>query len=146
MGVGWYGGTAMSDETRKTPRRRRATEPLAKPAAPAEPDGVDGQSEDDAHLSEAARGVIRQSADPRLDAHLARMLSEPAVAPAPAAAPALAVDESATDAHELERLREELQAARAAAETARQQVQTLTWVLIVAVAAIVVLLGVAVLK
>src|SRR4051794_32211694 len=140
----------MSDETRKTPRRRRAAEPLAKTAAPAQPDGVDGQSEDDAHLSEAARGVIRQSADPRLDAHLARMLSEPP-APAPsepaaAAAPGLAADAAAEQASELERVREELQTARAAADTARQQVQTLTWVLIVGVAAIVVLLGVAVLK
>jgi hypothetical protein len=140
----------MSDETRKTPRRRRAGEPLAKPAAPAQPDGVDTQSEDDAHLSEAARGVIRQSADPRLDAHLARMLSDP---PAPAAsepthatAPDPAVEAAAEQANELERVREELQTARAAADTARQQVQTLTWVLIVAVAAIVVLLGVAVLK
>jgi hypothetical protein len=136
----------MSDETRKTPRRRRATEAPANAAALGQPDAVDGQSEDDAHLSEAARGVIRQSADPRLDAHLARMLSEPAAAPAESATTEAADRRAADQASELERVREELQAARAAAETARQQVQTLTWVLVVAVAAIVVLLGVAVLK
>jgi len=70
-----------------------------------------------AGLSDAAREAIRQSSDPRLDAHLARMLSEPG-APAHGR-------EAATLQHELEAARGEVDGARAEAERLRSEIARL---------------------
>jgi hypothetical protein len=118
----------------------RAAHARTKPAPRAEPTEPE---EDAAHLSEAARGVVRQSADPRLDAHLARMLSPDETATATAAPPAARGTDA--DSHgELLRLTAELADARAAAEAAGRRVVSLTLLLGVALLAIVILLVVAV--
>jgi hypothetical protein len=90
----------------------------------------------EAHLSEAARGVIRQSADPRLDAHLARMLSETGSAPG----------RTREQDGEIARLTGELQAARAEGAAAARNAKTLMWLFAAAVVAIVILLVVLVLR
>ncbi|HEY3524073.1 MAG TPA: hypothetical protein VGK63_10230 [Candidatus Limnocylindrales bacterium] len=89
---------------------------------------------DEAMLAEAARGVIRQDADPRLDAHLARMLSD-----ADAAGPrrhgsdeALAADVAA--------VRAQLDDARSQVAASRARIRLLGWLLGAALVAIVVLL------
>jgi hypothetical protein len=126
----------MPDQDAAKPVRTRTRSASAHPPEPSsgtEPD------EESAHLSEAARGVIRQSADPRLDAHLARMLSaDEATAPAPAR------ESDAALRADVERLTAELATARAAAEAAGRHVISLGILLGVALLAIVILLVVAI--
>ncbi|HET7027045.1 MAG TPA: hypothetical protein VFI28_05100 [Candidatus Limnocylindrales bacterium] len=116
----------------------RAARARTKPAPREQPTEAD---EDAAHLSEAARGVVRQSADPRLDAHLARMLSPDETATPTHAPTVTRPTEAGRD--ELVRLTAELADARAAAEAAGRRVVSLTLLLGVALLAIVILLVVA---
>jgi hypothetical protein len=87
-----------------------------------------------ADLSDAARGVVRQSADPRLDAHLARMFSDPDAERDRRGR----ADESLVA--EVESLREELAVARSEADGSRRLVRTLTVLVMVGAITIVVLL------
>ncbi len=105
---------------------------------------------DDAALLEAARGVIRQDADPRLDAHLARMLSDVDAVPARRGARDDAAEAAEAD---LVALRTELGTARSEAETARSEaaaararVRILTVLLAAAILAIVLLVALLVLR
>lgn len=146
----------MPDQDADKPVRARTPGPSGHTPGPKAPE----PDEETAHLSEAARGVIRQSADPRLDAHLARMLSDTEAAPSRGAGHA---DLSA----ELERAREELAAAqsnaaaaraeaesarakvetaRIEADTARRRTTTLIWLLAAAAVAILILLVVVALR
>lgn len=131
----------MPDEDADEPVRARTPGPSGHPPVPKAPE----PDQETAHLSEAARGVIRQSADPRLDAHLARMLSDTEAGPRGAGHADLSA--------ELERAREELAAAqsdvvaaRMEAETARRRTTTLIWLFAAAVVAILILLVVVALR
>jgi hypothetical protein len=77
-------------------------------------DSATHADDSDAHLSEAARGVIRQSADPRLDAHMARLLSETPSTPT----------RSREQDREVERLNGELDGVRGQLESVRGQLET----------------------
>jgi hypothetical protein len=114
---------------------RDADKPGRARTKPAPPDQLIESDEEDAVLSEAARGVVRQEADPRLDAHLARMLS---AVDSPVAGRTREADASLRE--ELDRIRAELASAEASAASARRQVVTLGLLLGVAVVAIVILL------
>lgn len=98
------------------------------------------------HLPDAAREIIRQPADPRLDAHLARMGLLP---DSDAGAEALAVDSgtvasgpppSAGPASELEGMRAELASVQAALDAARRRISALSILLAVATIVVVILL------
>lgn len=95
---------------------------------------------DDGMLSEAARGVIRQDADPRLDAHLARMLSD-----AEAVGPRRRGGNEAVEA-DLAAVRAEIETARQEALAARERIRLLTRLLAVAIVAIVGLIVLVVLR
>jgi hypothetical protein len=132
------------DESRRSGRRRSraATEQATERPTDPTSDRAPEPDEEAAHLSEAARGVVRQSADPRLDAHLARMLSPDETAASAHPPTAMrSTDVSARD--EVARLTTELADARAAAEAAGRRVVSLTLLLGVALLAIVILLVVA---
>ena len=98
------------------------------------------------HLPDAAREIIRQPADPRLDAHLARMGLLP---DADAGAESVAVDPgtvapepppSAGPASELDGLRAELASVQTALDGARRCVSALSILLAVATIVVVILL------
>jgi hypothetical protein len=112
-----YGVAAMAEEETR----------VARPAEPEE--------ESAAALSEAARGVVRLSADPRLDAHLERMLS-----PGPARTSG---DGLAT---ELAAARADLEAARLELDAARARVRLLATLLVLCAVAILVLVGLALVR
>jgi CHASE3 domain sensor protein len=104
------------------------------PVTTGEPSSTNAEPTDDdlsAGLSDAARGVIHQATDPRLDAHLARMLSD---------APAEARGRDVAASGELARLRSEVETLRTEAEASARYVRTLAWLLIAAIGTIVVLL------
>ncbi len=97
------------------------------------PDDADELS---AGLSDAARGVIHQDADPRLDAHLARMLS----GVDDAADGARSRPNGTAHAADLEQARADLELLRSELASARRVVRMLTWLLTIAVATIVALI------
>jgi hypothetical protein len=146
----------MPDERKGRARARSAS--AADSASPQHTDGAPSDADSrpmhvddsEAQLSEAARGVIRQSADPRLDAHLARMLSETAGAPGRTREQDAEIGrltaELETALGELRAARGEVGAARADREAAARNARTLTWLLAAAVVAIVILLVVVALR
>jgi hypothetical protein len=138
----------MPDDDVQRPRRARARSTAAHG-----PRGSRGtQGPDDGgildHLPDAAREIIRQPADPRLDAHLARMGLLPD-ADAGAGAEALAVDSGtvaseppafAGPASELDGMRAELASVQAALDAARRGISSLSILLAVATIVVVILL------
>lgn len=150
----------MPDDDVQQPRHSR-TRPAAEPR-PARPGSTRPARDDERpldHLPDAAREVIRQPADPRLDAHLARMgllpddataasdeAAETSASPAPAEPAAVARASQRTSpvpaasSAELDRLRGELAVARLAADAAGRRVAALSILLAAATVVIVILL------
>ena len=138
----------MPDDDVQRPRRARTrstTEPGSRGSRGTQA-ADDGGNLD--HLPDAAREIIRQPADPRLDAHLARMGLLPD-ADADAGAEAVAVDPgtvapeppaSAGPASELDGLRAELSSVQAALDGARRRISALSILLVVATIVVVILL------
>jgi len=120
----------MPDDDVQRPRRARTrstTEPGSRGSRRTQA-ADDGGNLD--HLPDAAREIIRQPADPRLDAHLARMgLLPDADAEAVAVDPGTVAPEppaSAGPASELDGLRAELASVQAALDGARRRISALS--------------------
>jgi len=136
----------MPDDDVQRPRRARTrstTEPGSRGSRRTQA-ADDGGNLD--HLPDAAREIIRQPADPRLDAHLARMGLLPdadADAGAEAVDPGTVAPEppaSAGPASELDGLRAELSSVQAALDGARRRISALSILLVVATIVVVILL------